>query len=443
MRKMYMRDYGMIQEIISFLFSVIQSVVIFGIVGSVLQSRFTKCVKILGLSVSILIGAIGINVIGDSYIQGIIWLILIGILCQILYRGPVAVKVFYVLFAQYICVASEMILSTIMISLPGSLVKTITNNMFMVTGISIFIKAIVIISGVLFVGYIRKINPNLQRRYWIGMDLFLLTIIESVQLLFALSLSMQKTEFYFYTMVLLYALLLLGIFVIYFLGKICWIYEKNTEYELWQMKGNELQNVITYQSEVNEEMKKTRHDMKKHLGNILYMIENDQTEKAKEYIGKLTDAILATKQNVYTGNYIIDAILNKHMVLCKSKNVKLELSVDEIPKLDTNPVDISAILDNLLDNAIEAVEKPEIIKRCIEVKLFLYKNNFAVVVKNPYDAKLQINEKYISTSKSEQMEHGYGLKSVESAVERNGGVFNYYAEESEFTAVVMLPINLI
>ena len=438
-----MRDYGMIQEIISFLFSVIQSVVIFGIVGSVLQSRFTKCVKILGLSVSILIGAIGINVIGDSYIQGIIWLILIGILCQILYRGPVAVKVFYVLFAQYICVASEMILSTIMISLPGSLVKTITNNMFMVTGISIFIKAIVIISGVLFVGYIRKINPNLQRRYWIGMDLFLLTIIESVQLLFALSLSMQKTEFYFYTMVLLYALLLLGIFVIYFLGKICWIYEKNTEYELWQMKGNELQNVITYQSEVNEEMKKTRHDMKKHLGNILYMIENDQTEKAKEYIGKLTDAILATKQNVYTGNYIIDAILNKHMVLCKSKNVKLELSVDEIAKLDTNPVDISAILDNLLDNAIEAVEKPEIIKRCIEVKLFLYKNNFAVVVKNPYDAKLQINEKYISTSKSEQMEHGYGLKSVESAVERNGGVFNYYAEESEFTAVVMLPINII
>ena len=313
----------------------------------------------------------------------------------------------------------------------------------MVTGISIFIKAIVIISGVLFVGYIRKINPNLQRRYWIGMDLFLLTIIESVQLLFALSLSMQKTEFYFYTMVLLYALLLLGIFVIYFLGKICWIYEKNTEYELWQMKGNELQNVITYQSEVNEEMKKTRHDMKKHLGNILYMIENDQTEKAKEYIGKLTDAILATKQNVYTGNYIIDAILNKHMVLCKSKNVKLELSVDEIAKLDTNPVDISAILDNLLDNAIEAVEKPEIIKRCIEVKLFLYKNNFAVVVKNPYDAKLQINEKYISTSKSEQMEHGYGLKSVESAVERNGGVFNYYAEESEFTAVVMLPINII
>lgn len=443
MRKMYMRDYGMIQEIISFLFSVIQSVVIFGIVGSVLQSRFTKCVKILGLSVSILIGAIGINVIGDSYIQGIIWLILIGILCQILYRGSVAVKVFYVLFAQYICVASEMILSTIMISLPGSLVKTITNNMFMVTGISIFIKAIVIISGVLFVGYIRKINPNLQRRYWIGMDLFLLTIIESVQLLFALSLSMQKTEFYFYTMVLLYALLLLGIFVIYFLGKICWIYEKNTEYELWQMKGNELQNVITYQSEVNEEMKKTRHDMKKHLGNILYMIENDQTEKAKEYIGKLTDAILATKQNVYTGNYIIDAILNKHMVLCKSKNVKLELSVDEIPKLDTNPVDISAILDNLLDNAIEAVEKPEIIKRCIEVKLFLYKNNFTVVVKNPYDAKLQINEKYISTSKSEQMEHGYGLKSVESAVERNGGVFNYYAEESEFTAVVMLPINII
>ncbi len=430
------------KEIISFLFSAIQSAVIFGIVGSVLQSRFIKYAKVWGLGVSIVIGAIGINVIGDSYIQGIIWLVLIGALCQILYRGSLAVKVFYILFAQYICVAGEMILSTIMISLPGGLVKIITNNMFMVTGISIFIKAIVIISGILFVRYIRKINPDLPGRYWIGMNIFLLTVIESVQLLLALDLSIQKTEFYIYIMVLLYALLLSGIFVIYFLGKICWIYEKNTEYELWQMKGNELQNVIAYQSEVNEEMKKIRHDMKKHLGNILYMVENDQKEKTKEYIGKLTDVILAAKQNVYTGNYIIDAILNKHMVLCKGKNVKLELSVDEIPELDTNPVDISAILDNLLDNAIEAVENLGIHERCIDIKLFLYKNNLAIVVKNLYDNKLQMNEKYISAGKSERMEHGYGLKSVESAVERNGGVFHYYAKEREFIAVVMLPVNI-
>ena len=431
------------QEIISFMFSIIQSVVILGIVGSVLQIRYTKYVKVVMFSLSVLIGAIGINVIGDSYSPGIIWLLLVGILCQILYSGSLVVKIFYMLFAQYICVASEMVLSTIMISLPWGLVKTITNNIFIVTGISIFIKAVVIVCGIMFVEYIRKINPNLSKKYWIGMDLFLLTVIESVQLLFTLTLRMQKTEFFLYTVILLYALLLLGVFVIYFLGKICWVYEKNTEYELWQLRGNELQKVITYQNEVNEEMKKARHDMKKHLGNILYMIENNQKEKAKEYISRLTDAISTTKQNLYSGNYIIDAILNKHTVLCKSKDIKLELAVDEIPNLDTNPIDISAILDNLLDNAIEAVEALRISEQRIEVKLFLYKNNLTVVVKNPYENKLKMEAGYIHTSKAEQEEHGYGLKSVESAVERNGGVFNCYAKEEEFIAVVMLPVIII
>ena len=425
------------------MFSIIQSVVILGIVGSVLQIRYTKYVKVVMFSLSVLIGAIGINVIGDSYSPGIIWLLLVGILCQILYCGSLVVKIFYMLFAQYICVASEMVLSTIMISLPWGLVKTITNNIFIVTGISIFIKAVVIVCGIIFVEYIRKINPNLPKKYWIGMDLFLLAMIESVQLLFTLTLRMQKTEFFLYTVILLYALLLLGVFVIYFLGKICWVYEKNTEYELWQLRGNELQKVITYQNEVNEEMKKARHDMKKHLGNILYIIENNQKEKAKEYISRLTDAISTTKQNLYSGNYIIDAILNKHMVLCKSKDIKLELAVDEIPNLDTNPIDISAILDNLLDNAIEAVEALRISEQRIEVKLFLYKNNLTVVVKNPYENKIKMEAGYIHTSKTEQEEHGYGLKSVESAVERNEGVFNCYVKEEEFIAVVMLPVIII
>ena len=425
------------------MFSIIQSVVILGIVGSVLQIRYTKYVKVVMFSLSVLIGAIGINVIGDSYSPGIIWLLLVGILCQILYCGSLVVKIFYMLFAQYICVASEMVLSTIMISLPWGLVKTITNNIFIVTGISIFIKAVVIVCGIIFVEYIRKINPNLPKKYWIGMDLFLLAVIESVQLLFTLTLRMQKTEFFLYTVILLYALLLLGVFVIYFLGKICWVYEKNTEYELWQLRGNELQKVITYQNEVNEEMKKARHDMKKHLGNILYIIENNQKEKAKEYISRLTDAISTTKQNLYSGNYIIDAILNKHMVLCKSKDIKLELAVDEIPNLDTNPIDISAILDNLLDNAIEAVEALRISEQRIEVKLFLYKNNLTVVVKNPYENKIKMEAGYIHTSKTEQEEHGYGSKSVESAVERNEGVFNCYVKEEEFIAVVMLPVIII
>ena len=432
------------RTVVNFGFSIVEASVMLGIVGCVLPSRYSKYLKLIFFLIAVTFGAIGINVIcGNVFVRSFLLLTLFSVFCHILYRGPFHVKVFYLLFAQYICVVSEMILSNIIMFLPEHIINTILNNAAVEAGISILIKALVMIAGGFFVYYINRLHPQLPVRYWIILDVILLIIIESLQsfMIVEAGLHEMKSDYLPYMIAIAYTIFLLGIFVIYFLGKICWIYEKQTEYEMAQLRGAELERIISYQKQATNEMKKIRHDMKKHLTNILYMMEFNQIDEVKDYVSNLTDVINTVKQDKISGNYIIDAILNNHLALCKSKNITLNLSVDEISNLNINAVDVSAILGNLLDNAIEGVEKLSDNMKCVTVKMFCYKDNFTTVIKNQYEGKIEHINGTIYTSKLDWEKHGYGLKSARDAVEKNHGVLKYYTEDALFVAVFMLPLN--
>lgn len=433
----------MIETIISFIFSIIEATVMLGIVGSVLPSRFHGYAKGSVYIIAVLIGALGINVIGqNTYTRGIILLMVFGLFCHILYVGALTVKLFYLLFAQYICMTSELALSSVVMLLPQNAAYTLLENQVLSASISISIKLVVIIAGVFFVIYINKLNPHLPKKYWIVLDSILFAVIKGAEIVGSVSIALYETrsEYLIHIIAVEYITLFLGIFVIYFLGKICWVYEKQTEYGLTQLRGTELQKIIIYQKQVNQEMKKIHHDMKGNLNNVRFLMESDQADKVKAYIDDLTEKINIAKQHTYSGNYIIDAILNNHLALCSSKQIDLNISVDDIPELDINPIDISAILDNLLDNAIEAVEKLSEDQRKIEVKIFSYKENLTGVIKNRYSGEIKKMKGNLLTNKTEWEKHGYGIKSVHDAVDSNHGSFKYYIKEDYFVSVFMIPI---
>lgn len=434
----------MMKRMVGFGFSILEASVMLGVAGSVLSNRYSGYIQYLLAALSVIMGAIGINIIGGNiFIRDILLLSLFGLFCHILYSGSLQTKIFYLLIAHYICVASEGILSNIIMGLPENTVNILLNNIMIETAVSIFIRTLIILAGVLFANYINKLHPRLPTKYWVIMDVILIFIIEGMQAFAIVAMELQEinTELILYTSVISYAMFLVGIFVIYFLGKICWVYEKQTEYKLGQLRAAELKKIVSYQQQTTSEMKKIRHDIKKHLSNIFYMLETDKLEEAKNYITDLTGVVDTTNQNIFSGSYMIDAILNNHLALCKSKHIKLELAVDEISNITISPVDVSAILDNLLDNATEAVEGLPAEIQHILVKMFCYKENFTVIVKNPCKGQLRFKNGNIYTNKSERESHGYGLKSVRDAVERNNGFLKYYLEDGFFVVVFMLPLN--
>lgn len=140
--------------------------------------------------------------------------------------------------------------------------------------------------------------------------------------------------------------------------------------------------------------------------------------------------------------YLIDAILNYGIALCKKNNIKVKFRIDSIPTLNISPPDLSSILSNIFDNAVEANLKIEESKRFFSIQVFCYKNYLSVIAKNPYEHVLLECNGLLLTDKLDNGQHGYGLKSIKITAEKYRGTFEYKTHNNIFTVIVMLPLNL-
>lgn len=434
----------MINEAMNFLFSVIEASILLGLVGSLFPGRYNRTLNIVAFFISVISGAVAINQMGfNIFLRTLILIVFFILLCQILYEGPIHMKLFYLLFANYICVVSEVVFANFIMLLPDEKVNIILHDIKVETTVTIIIKALVILLGILFAKYFMKLKPKLPGKYWITLDLIFIIFIEILQLSMFIELKIKDIipEYHLYCILMTIGILIISVYVFYFLGKICWVYEKQTEFELFKLRSSELEKIIVYQQQSGQEMKRIKHDINKNLTNISYLLEKEKITESVSYLDNITNVLNNAKEVISCGNYVIDAILNYRISLCNHKHILLELSIDQIGEFQIKPVDISAILDNLLDNSIEAVESLAIEKRIINIKIFSYKNNMVIVIKNPFQGKLEWKNNEIVTKKSSYSEHGYGLKSIKDTIERNLGTYKCYVDDNEFTTIVMLPFK--
>ena len=196
-----------------------------------------------------------------------------------------------------------------------------------------------------------------------------------------------------------------------------------------------LQDSIRWNTEVNT----LRHDLKNHLLCISEYIRLQQTNTAMEYIEKLTgQAKKELPYHMMTNSVAVNAILDLKKLVCDENQIDIKYFVlEELPKIDET--DLCVILANLLDNAIEAASKEE--KRQIRLSMEIIGNYFRIVVQNQIAESVLKNNKELGTTKKNRKIHGFGLQSVEDAVERNDGMSNFSEENGWFVADVMLKIH--
>ena len=102
-----------------------------------------------------------------------------------------------------------------------------------------------------------------------------------------------------------------------------------------------------------------QHDFKNHLISIVNYAKKADNQGLIHYIEEGLGFLSLHQQFVDTGNSEIDSILNYKLQEMKNKNVDLKYFIT-IPKdLEINVFDLNIVLGNLLNNAIEAIEKAE------------------------------------------------------------------------------------
>lgn len=196
------------------------------------------------------------------------------------------------------------------------------------------------------------------------------------------------------------------------------------------------ENIETIKNQYKE-IRRIKHDMKNYLLSLSMLLQQDHIDEAEKLLKNLTQTSIKTmKLQIITKNEIIDAILNSKNDLCREKGIKIKYEIDE-NCVEIDSMDVSILLANLLDNAIEAEEKLDQ-DRTIRYSMNRYKKYLRIVVENRIEESILENNPKLSTTKSSKKNHGYGMKTVRKIVEEYNGLMNLSEEGQMFTVEVLL-----
>ena len=196
-----------------------------------------------------------------------------------------------------------------------------------------------------------------------------------------------------------------------------------------------------YQLQQSVAVRRFKHDLVNHIGVLRELMNEKKTEEAKEYIDTIWDIQDEFDLKIYTGDSFLDIIMNYYSYLADKENIEFVVSGKLTGEMHLEMFDLTTLMGNILQNAIEATRKAAIPK--IRVELIEHKKEFFIVVSNSVDEIIDTQKGLSMTSKKDKENHGFGLKNIVTTVEKYHG--EYYMEsivengEAMFKFSVAIP----
>ena len=232
-------------------------------------------------------------------------------------------------------------------------------------------------------------------------------------------------------------LAILGVIVFNILAFVADGYEKKM---LEQRLGFEIrQRSLEYQEENikeiklrHEEIEKRNHDFNKSITIIQDLLLQKNYTEAEKYVDSLSkNNEKYSGHNIYSGNIILNTLLNRKLEECKEKGIDAKCFV--CGRTDCiEDIDLYYLFANLLDNAINAAQDSE-------------KPHISIMI-NASEEKIygEIVNSIRHTDKTDFKElipdnfakgHGYGLSNIYEIIAKKGGDIQYSLPSPELVKV--------
>ena len=192
--------------------------------------------------------------------------------------------------------------------------------------------------------------------------------------------------------------------------------------------------------EIYEKMRAFRHDTGNHLSVISGLAEGGNTKELTDYIGELQTRFSRLQPSVKTGNAVTDVVLSEISDQCEKAQIRFVSTFVYPEALDISAFDLSVILNNALQNALDASK--EVPQAAIEIKSIIRDRVFLISIKNKIPGKITLNEDGLVDSTKKQGGHGYGLKNIRHIAGKYRGDIEIRQEEADGGLFFVLNVML-
>lgn len=196
--------------------------------------------------------------------------------------------------------------------------------------------------------------------------------------------------------------------------------------------------------ELYEKMRAMRHDLGNHLMVIEGLAKNGDVEELAAYIDELKERSMELKPKVRSGNAVTDVVLSEISGRCKREHISFESRFVYPEGLAINPFDMSVILTNALQNAIEAskVATAHVNTPKVTIMSVIRERFFIINVRNKIANRRVLNEEGLPDTTKQEAGHGYGLKNIRSIAQKYRGEIEIRQEEANGELYFILNIML-
>lgn len=187
-----------------------------------------------------------------------------------------------------------------------------------------------------------------------------------------------------------------------------------------------------------QDIRSMKHDMTNHVLTLERLYSGNEIKEAKDYVRNLKAALIETLGEGKSGNPVTDVILREWKTEAEKKNIHFQCNFHYPTDSNINAFDVSIILNNALQNAVENVGG----SGALHISILSYRRNnaYMIEIRNSFAGNLQWDTEsgLLVTSKGDTDSHGYGLNNIRKIAGKYFGDIDFAVKNEEFILSIML-----
>ncbi len=273
--------------------------------------------------------------------------------------------------------------------------------------------------------FLSKITSHLNTRMWLIIDML---ILASFVAIFTIIYFMPEDTAIVYPIC---GASIFSSFGCMYLAS--YIYDSmQTSYRMQEMETQ--RNYYKERITEEERVRSIYHDLKNHL---LILEGHQGMPETREMAKKLREQIAGYENYIHTGNEYLDVIIRDKSRMAKEKQIDFNAIIHMDTDSFLEPLDISTIFGNAIDNAIEASEKLPEEQRLITVKADHIRDMLVIVIENNMLPDMPGKK---GTTKEDAFLHGFGIPNIQKTAEKYGGQCSIRTENGIFSLKIIIPL---
>lgn len=245
--------------------------------------------------------------------------------------------------------------------------------------------------------------------------------------------QLSMKEFNLSTIVIV-ALLMLVNFIVFFLyDQLLKMFNEKHNAELINQINAEYKNQLEIMYQSQSRIRFLKHDIRNHIYKMQNLLSENKLKELEEYFSETQEYIKIQNLYVSSGNSDIDSLLNYKLYQAENIGVKFETEIKLPEQIEINSFDLNIVIGNLLDNAIEALNKTE--NKNLEIIIKYNKGVINIKIKNTFDGIVLNN---LLTRKESKDNHGLGLLSIQNVLDKYNGLLKTQYDDKWFEASVIM-----